>query len=84
MLFRSCPDDGIADPSGLTQGYATAARRAGAEIRLGVNVLGIETMGDRVAGVRTTDEVIATGTVVNAAGPWAGVLSTTAGVTLPL
>ena len=30
-----CPDDGIADPSGLTLGYGTAARRAGAEIRLG-------------------------------------------------
>jgi sarcosine oxidase subunit beta len=79
-----CPDDGIADPSGLTQGYATAARRAGAEIRLGVDVLGIDTIGDAVTGVRTTDEVIDTRTVVNAAGPWAGVLATTAGVTLPL
>jgi sarcosine oxidase, subunit beta len=79
-----CPDDGIADPSGLTQGYATAARRAGAEIRLGVDVLGIETVGDAVTGVRITDEVIATRAVVNAAGPWAGVLAATAGVTLPL
>ena len=33
-----CSDDGIADPSGLTQGYATLARRAGAELRLGVEV----------------------------------------------
>ena len=40
------PDDGIADPSGLTQGYATLARRAGAELRLGVEVVGIEADGD--------------------------------------
>ena len=33
-----CPDDGIADPAGLTQGYATVARRAGADLRLGVSV----------------------------------------------
>jgi sarcosine oxidase subunit beta len=79
-----CPDDGIADPSGLTQGYATAARRAGAEIQLGVDVLGIDTVGETVTGVRTTDGVIGTRTVVNAAGPWAGVLAATAGVTLPL
>jgi sarcosine oxidase subunit beta len=79
-----CPDDGIADPSGLTQGYATAARRAGAEIRLGVDVLGIDTVGGGVTGVRTTDEVISTRAVVNAAGPWGGVLAATAGVSLPL
>src|SRR5439155_10354406 len=29
------PKDGIADPSGLTQGYATLARRVGVEIRTG-------------------------------------------------
>ena len=79
-----CPDDGIADPSGLTQGYAAAARRAGAEIRLGSDVVGIDTSGDGVTGVRTADEVIATRTVVNAAGPWAGVVAATAGVSLPL
>ena len=28
-----CPDDGIADPSGLTEGYGTIARRAGADLR---------------------------------------------------
>ena len=32
------PQDGLADPSGLTQGYATIARRAGAQIRTGVDV----------------------------------------------
>jgi sarcosine oxidase subunit beta len=79
-----CPDDGIADPSGLTQGYATAARLAGAEIALGAEVLEVLTDGDRVIGVRMADEIVEAPAVVNAAGPWAGQLARTAGVTLPL
>jgi sarcosine oxidase, subunit beta len=78
------PRDGIADPSGLTQGYATLARRAGAEIELGVAVEGVRTAGGRVRGIETRDGAIEAGVVVNAAGPWAGVLAATAGVDLPL
>ena len=79
-----CADDGIADPSGLTQGYATLARGAGAELLLGVEAIGIEVAGDAVTGVRTTDHLISAPIVVNAAGPWAGTLAATAGVSLPL
>lgn len=78
------PEDGIADPSGLTQGYATLARRAGAEIELGVGVEIVRTAGGRVLGIDTSDGPIDAGVVVNAAGPWAGVLAATAGVGLPL
>jgi sarcosine oxidase subunit beta len=79
-----CPDDGIADPAGLTQGYATVARRAGAEIRLGVEVVAIEAAGDRVTGVRTADGIVESEVVIDAAGPWAGALAATVGVELPL
>ncbi len=78
------PRDGIADPSGLTQGYATLARGSGAEIEFGVEVEVVRTRGDRVLGVDTSDGPIDAGLVVNAAGPWAGVLAATAGVDLPL
>jgi sarcosine oxidase, subunit beta len=78
------PRDGIADPSGLTHGYATLARRAGARIELGVAVEGVRTAWGRVRGVDTRDGAIDAGVVVNAAGPWAGVLAATAGVDLPL
>jgi sarcosine oxidase subunit beta len=79
-----CPDDGIADPGGLTLGYATVARRAGADLRLGVTVTDVVTDGERVTGVATSDGSIAAPVVVNAAGPWAGALAASAGVVLPL
>ena len=79
-----CPRDGIADPSGLTLGYATAARRAGAEIRTGVQVSSIESDGGRVTGVLTSAGPIAAPIVVNAAGPWAAQLAATADVRLPV
>lgn len=78
------PRDGIADPSGLTEGYATLARRAGAEIRTGVEVAAIAVSAGRVSGVETSAGPISSPVVVNAAGPWAGVLAATAGVELPL
>jgi sarcosine oxidase subunit beta len=78
------PRDGIADPSGLTNGYATLARRAGAELRTRAEVLGLRLEGDRVRGVRTASGDVNAPVVVNAAGPWAGALAATAGIELPL
>ena len=79
-----CAQDGIADPSGLTLGFATAARRAGAEIRTRVAVTRIEVDGDAAVGVETALGPVACGVVINAAGPWGGELAATAGVDLPL
>jgi sarcosine oxidase subunit beta len=78
------PEDGIADPSGMTQGYATAARRAGAEVERNTEVISVDVEGDRVTGVTTSKGRVAAPVVVNAAGPWAGELAETAGVHLPL
>jgi sarcosine oxidase subunit beta len=78
------PQDGIADPSGLTQGYATLARRAGAEIELGVDVRAVRVEGRRTIGVETDRGPIDAGVVIDAAGPWAGALAASAGVELPL
>ena len=78
------PEDGIADPSGLTQGYGTLARREGAMIELGVEVTGVRTVEGRTVGVSTATGDIDTPVVIDAAGPWAGLLAETAGVSLPL
>jgi sarcosine oxidase subunit beta len=76
--------DGLADPGGVVQGYASGARRAGAQFFTGIAATGIHVQGGRVVGVRTTDGTIATPSVVDAAGPWAGQVAALAGVDLPV
>jgi sarcosine oxidase subunit beta len=79
------PDDGIADPGALTQGYATLARRAGATFALGTTVEAIELdAGGSVTGVRTRAGTVAASAVVLAAGAWSAALAATAGVNVPI
>ena len=78
------PRDGIADPGALTQGYATIARRAGAELRMGVGVEGLLRTEDRVTGVATPGGEIAAGAVVLATGAWTAALAATAGLRVPI
>jgi len=80
-----CSRDGISDPNGVTMGFASAAKRAGAEIRRGVEAIGIDLDARGVAGVRLGDgSSINTRVVVNAAGAWAAKIGTMAGVPLPI
>jgi sarcosine oxidase subunit beta len=80
------PDDGIADPAGLTNGYAIAARRAGAAIQTGVTVTGILASADggRVVGVETSAGRIQAPLVVLAAGVWSPTLGAMVGLDLPV
>ena len=80
------PDDGIADPSGLVNGYAPLARRAGVTIVTGVTVTALSTSADggRVTGVETSAGAIASPLVCVAAGVWSRALCATAGVELPV
>lgn len=76
--------DGLADPNGVVQGYAAGARRLGAKTLTGVAATGIRIEAGRVAAVETSEGVISTREVVNAAGPWAGEVAALAGVDLPI
>lgn len=79
-----CGRDGFADPNLALQGFAGAAREAGAEIRTKTPVTDIRREGDAVVGVDTPDGVIEADTVVNAAGPWAAEVAAMAGVDVPV
>lgn len=76
--------DGLADPGGVVQGYASAARRGGAQIFTGVEATGIRVEAGRVAAAETPQGIIATRAVVNAAGPWAGKVGALAGLDVPI
>jgi sarcosine oxidase, subunit beta len=80
------PDDGIADPSGLTNGYVRIARRSGARLETNRRVTAIRTSGDgsRVVGVEVDGEAIEAPIVVLAAGVWGPALASTSGVDLPV
>jgi sarcosine oxidase subunit beta len=76
--------DGLADPNGVVQGYVSGARRLGAKLLTDVEVTDIRVEGGQVRGVVTDQGEVATPVVVNAAGPWAGVVGEMAGVDIPI
>jgi len=78
------PDDGMAGPAEVTNGYARRARELGARIVEGVEVTAIDVAGGRVRGVTTTAGVVTTRIVVNAAGPAAARVGRLAGLDLPV
>jgi sarcosine oxidase subunit beta len=88
-----CPRDGLADPNSITQGFARAAARGGAQIETETTVTGIKTEnpGPREAGARgrvraivTNRGEITTRAVVNCAGPWAAQIGKMAGLEIPI
>jgi len=79
-----CERDGIADPNGVTMGFARAAQAAGLRIERHTEVTGIEVAHGRITGVMTTRGPIATPVVVNAAGPHARAVGRMAGADVPV
>ncbi|HET6320177.1 MAG TPA: FAD-binding oxidoreductase [Chloroflexota bacterium] len=77
-------EDALAGPNEAVQWFARHARQGGVQIREDVEVLGVDTRGDRVNGVETTAGRIDTHVVVNAAGAWAGLVGKMAGLDVPV
>jgi sarcosine oxidase subunit beta len=79
------PESGYGDPTSVTLGYADAARRGGAEIEQGAEVVAIHQAGGSVTGVATAGgERVDAPVVVNAAGLWSPAVARLAGVELPI
>jgi sarcosine oxidase subunit beta len=79
-----CAADGVADPNGVTVGFAKGAQARGVEIVRETEVTGFRLDGHRVAEVQTSRGSIATPLVVNAAGPWAKSIGRMLGVDVPV
>jgi glycine/D-amino acid oxidase-like deaminating enzyme len=79
-----CPTDGVASPADVTSGYAAAARRHGARIKEGVEVVGVDVSGGRVQGVRTSAGDVATRVLFNCAGAWSASIGRMAGLEIPV
>jgi glycine/D-amino acid oxidase-like deaminating enzyme len=72
------------DGAALTQAYAKAAQRLGAEIREYVAVQGFDLAQGRVITVQTTQGRLSAGQVVLAAGAWTRALAALADIDLPI
>lgn len=78
------PTDGYADPYLFCMSYINAARARGAEIRPRTAVRDVIRENQNVAGVMTDAGIIASGTVIDACGAWASLLSQQVGYLLPM
>jgi heterotetrameric sarcosine oxidase beta subunit len=79
-----CGKDGIADPNGVTMGFAKAAQAGGAVVERDTEVTGVRVAAGRIEAVETSRGPIETRLVVNAAGPWARHIGRLAGVDVPV
>lgn len=76
--------DGIVDPNGIVMGYVLAAQKMGVQAVTNAEVTGINVSGGEVRAVQTNLGEIQTRMVLNAAGPWAGLIGQMADVSLPI
>src|SRR5262249_19116292 len=79
-----CARDGIADPNGVTMGFAKAAQSRGATVLRGVEATAITTTSGRGTSVQPTAGGISTATVINAAGPHAQRVGELVGLAVPV
>ena len=80
-----CPSDGFVRPLQILRGYLDAAQRLGVRVLFGANVSGIRRgSSGRIESLEIDGAHVAAGTVVNAAGAWAGALGRLAGVEVPV
>lgn len=77
------PLDACAEPAGATRAFAARAAAAGAEIREGCAVRGLDLIGGRIGGIVTEAGRVACSRVVLAAGAWSRRFAFNAGLSLP-
>ena len=76
--------DGLVDPNSVVAGYISAAQKLGVTALTQAEVTGIRLGGDQVEAVETSLGVVQTRNVLNAAGPWSGLIGQMAGVQIPI
>ena len=78
------PDDGLATPEAVVQGYAAGARRHGAHIEIGCELLDVRLRGETIQAAVTSKGVVETPALVCAAGAWSRRVGAMVGMDLPV
>jgi sarcosine oxidase, subunit beta len=79
-----CSTDGFVDPHSVMTGFMLRAIDRGARLIRNAEVTAIERDASGICGIRTASQRMATRTIVNAAGAWAGLVAKLAGLDLPV
>ena len=79
-----CATDGFVDPLSVMTGFMLKAMERGVHLIRDSEVTGIARDAQGVCGVETSQGLLSSRTVVNAAGAWAGKVARLAGVDLPV
>jgi len=76
--------DGVVDPNGVVAGYISAAQKLGVKTCTHAEVIGIRVSQGEIEAVETSQGVIQTRRVLNAAGPWSAQIGEMAGIQIPI
>jgi sarcosine oxidase subunit beta len=76
--------DGLVDPNSTVMGYINRGRQLSLRALSEVEVVGLGIQNGAIRSVRTSAGEIACPVIVNAAGPWAGLIGEMAGVDIPI
>jgi len=79
-----CTTDGFVDPYSVMNGFMSRATEQGATLQKKMEVTGVTRDEQGISGIETTNGYVATRTVVNACGAWAGQIAKYAGIELPV
>jgi sarcosine oxidase subunit beta len=77
-------DDGLVDPNSVVMGYVGAAQRLGVKCLNKVEATAIQVAAGKIVAVETNQGMISAPVLVDAAGPWAGLIGQMAGVVVPI
>jgi sarcosine oxidase subunit beta len=76
--------DGLADPNSIVMGYIQRARQLGVRTLTDIEVLNLTEQSGEIRVVETSNGNISSPIVVNAAGPWAGLIGSMIGIEIPI
>ncbi len=79
-----CPDDGFFDATKISNTLVNLARKRGAQVLIGTEVLDINMKDNKITGVDTNKGHFDLDVLVDASGPWTRFISRKAGLEVPI
>lgn len=76
--------EGLVDPNSVVMGYVSQAQKMGVTTINNAKVISIDVKSGQVSTLHTSAGSISTPVIINAAGPWAGLIGEMAAVEIPI